>query len=93
MGELPQSYSHIVDKIEQRLAGCQASRLLLAERGILIHSVQSVTSTFPNFIIQMPKRPNGLCDDVDKKKKGHCYEDRRMNNARHLLLVRIGFAL
>ncbi|XP_074266442.1 uncharacterized protein LOC141589715 [Silene latifolia] len=59
-----ETFAHLEEKFNRRLAGWQTKHLSLAGRNTLI---QSTLSTMANYSMQTAKIPRSICDNLDKK--------------------------
>ncbi|KAI8563661.1 hypothetical protein RHMOL_Rhmol03G0126400 [Rhododendron molle] len=77
-----QDFNHIVDKVQNRLAGWVANTLMLAGRSTL---VRHVSSTIPNYTMQTMHLPSSVCDRLDRINRNFLWGDTTGGKRMHLV--------
>ncbi|XP_074314431.1 uncharacterized protein LOC141649645 [Silene latifolia] len=77
-----QTFSHLEEKINRRLAGWATKRLSLAGRTTL---VQSTLTTIANYSMQTAKIPRTVCDSIDRKARRFLWGGDDLKKPIHLI--------
>ncbi|XP_074313591.1 uncharacterized protein LOC141648774 [Silene latifolia] len=76
------TYSHLEEKIKNRLSRWSTKRLSLAGRATLL---QSTLSTMANYTMQAAKIPRTVCDSIDKKSRRFLWGGDELKKPVHLI--------